>query len=558
MLTEALEIDVSDPLRPVLVFVVKDGDELVELVPRYDDGPEPGGLFLPGPFTHHIVLRLDQGPQSVYHEYFHLLTRLNSAQLPVWLVEGLAEFYGNADLTSRTAKFGIIDSDSLRYLRGRSDFPLQAVLSQSTNPHEGNPREIQVFYALSWALTHYLLIGDEELAARGALVSYMHLLQQGRSSLEAFSEAVGDVDTYEERLRVYIRQVRFRHLLVDVGEDVDDDSFTTRRLTPAEIIALRTGIMTWGGDPDGDRTLALLNEALTLDGDLASVHEATGMFHWVHGRPEEAGPWFKRAVQSGSTSYAAHYMHALSMAEDRTVEGRAARLESLRRATALNPRFAPAFLELSRIHWNNSDLERARVATLDAIQFDPTSIPAWVRLGQIYLRLDRLEEAQLVAERGMTWVAGAEDRELMTELPDAIAAYVEEQQRRQAFGDAPASVSPADPDVGQRDVTASGPAAPVASSASASDSSPRTVTGTWTALDCVNGALEFVVHGPNAVYVLRAAAPEPVEILDANGAVQERIFCGAVDREVTVEFVPTGDADSAGAVRGALTSLSFP
>jgi len=60
------------------------------------------GMYVGGTDANYIALRLDvslnqetyEPFEPVYHEYVHYLTRRLIASLPLWMVEGLAEFYG--------------------------------------------------------------------------------------------------------------------------------------------------------------------------------------------------------------------------------------------------------------------------------------------------------------------------------------------------------------------------------------------------------------------------------------------------------------------------------
>jgi len=82
LLQNALPEATADPLRPVLVVAVRGEDDLVELLPQFEDTVRPSGVFIQGAFQHHIVLRVEAGRETIYHEYFHLLTGLNTGRLP--------------------------------------------------------------------------------------------------------------------------------------------------------------------------------------------------------------------------------------------------------------------------------------------------------------------------------------------------------------------------------------------------------------------------------------------------------------------------------------------
>ena len=178
---EGLHRTVSDPFRPVTVVLVNGGNDLASWLPQFSDGPRPGGAFFTGPFAHYMIVRLDDGRQTVYHEYLHLMTALNVGHIPGWLSEGLAEFYANTEFVGSAAKFGQPNKKNLAYLRGRRRLPLAELLGRSDNPHAtGDPEIVRMFYALSWALTHYLLLGRDELVPGSAVSAYCERAERRR------------------------------------------------------------------------------------------------------------------------------------------------------------------------------------------------------------------------------------------------------------------------------------------------------------------------------------------------------------------------------------------
>ena len=325
VMVAALPGAVEDPLRPVVVFAVEGADDLVALAPMFQDGPRPGGAFLSGQYMHHIVLRIEAGHETIYHEYFHLLTRLSAPWLPMWLVEGLAEFYSHVDLSSSTAKIGQPDPVALTYLRRRSLVPLREFLARTTNPHLDDPNQLRVFYAQSWALTHLMILGHEDAAVgQQGLARYMALAAQGTDPVAAFEQAVGNIEELDRQLREYVRHVSFREFRMKVAEDIDDGNFMVRELSRAEALALRANVLTKGVDPDA--ALPLLEEAEALEEHSAVLAEAMGLFHLRQGSREEADRWFAEAIRLGASSYIPYYRLALA-AEDNAV-----RIERLRQA----------------------------------------------------------------------------------------------------------------------------------------------------------------------------------------------------------------------------------
>ncbi len=99
-----------DPSRPVTIVAMRDGDEYRRLVPaarQAGGAPLAAAILVPAPDRNWVALRMDvsrfqesddtwdHAYRSAVHDYVHLVLHLNYVQLPAWLEEGLAEFWGN-------------------------------------------------------------------------------------------------------------------------------------------------------------------------------------------------------------------------------------------------------------------------------------------------------------------------------------------------------------------------------------------------------------------------------------------------------------------------------
>jgi hypothetical protein len=90
-----------DSGAPLLVLAPRDESSAKSLSPQYwkQKGVRPAGYFSHGWEKQFAVVRLDAvSPGSyevVYHEYTHTILHLNFRWFPVWLDEGLADFYGS-------------------------------------------------------------------------------------------------------------------------------------------------------------------------------------------------------------------------------------------------------------------------------------------------------------------------------------------------------------------------------------------------------------------------------------------------------------------------------
>ena len=553
---QTLPDGVDDPLRPVTVFVVEDGDDLADLIPRYTDGPRPGGIFRAGPFKNHIVLRLDAGRQTVYHEYFHLLTRLTLAgRLPLWLREGMAEFYSNADIDGDRASYGRPDPDAVRYLRDRR-VALRDLLALTTNPHDG-AGDVGAFYAQSWALTHFLMLGNEELVRQRALESYVALVQQGVDQVEAFTQAVGDLEQMDTELADYVRRLVFGQLERPFDDPVEETSFVARELSPAEALARRAQIRHWGGDPSG--ALAMVDEATTQDDALALAQDVKGRLHLDEGRNDLALEAFGAAARLGSSDFATHYLLATLSPQSTTEDAHGGRLSTLRTSMELNPRFPLTHRALARSYVEMLDFPQAVAFARSALDLDRTDPTAWATLGLVFLDMGDVEAARTTLERARTWMPDAGAASGLAPLAGAIErndeVLVENERRRDAPRRRTRTIVPVAPPPAADEPASPPPRPPAVRTRS---DGTLEVSGGWIELRCAPDGLEFVVEAAGRFYVARSAATAPVEIVDPGGQVSDEVNCGPVDRRIILEVVPDPGQEASPRVAGTLVGLRFP
>jgi len=117
----------ADPIAPIVTIAVRNKQGLEALEPeayRAKGQVKLAGLFLRGTDKNYILLRLDaeeaHAYANVYHEYTHYLMRKADGWLPLWLNEGLAQFYENTDIDDKTVWLGQANPDELRFLGQRS------------------------------------------------------------------------------------------------------------------------------------------------------------------------------------------------------------------------------------------------------------------------------------------------------------------------------------------------------------------------------------------------------------------------------------------------------
>lgn len=384
-----------DPVQPVIILAVRGEEDLKKLLPRYWERKgqaRPAGLFAQGTDKHFIALRLDASGEQpyhvIYHEYVHLLTRLNTAWLPVWLDEGLAEFFGGTKITDDEVRWGQLSSRQIRLLRERR-LSLEEVLAvDRESPVYNQQHEGTIFYAQSWALTHMLLIGDEKRS--GSVDAFVKLLGEGVEERTALSSAFGDTKKLDRELFSYVGRKVLPGRWAKVG--LQEAGVSASTLSAAESSALRADFMFHTGSLEGAD--ALVQEALRGDPNCELAHEVRGHLSWQRGDRTEAAQSYGEAVRLAPQSYLAQFYRASVIGPGQSAEATRAKEQALRRAIEIYPGFAPGLAQLAELYRDERrDLAGALELARKALMLDPTRVRYRLVVASILSEMGRGEDA---------------------------------------------------------------------------------------------------------------------------------------------------------------------
>ena len=390
----------QDTALPVVIFAVRNRADLRVLLPGLE-GELPIGVFRRSPDQHSIAVRLDEPSEqrfhTVYHEYHHLLFRSAVARAPVWLTEGLAEFWSTME-TRRdgSMEIGRPNPRHLRALRLGSMMPLARLLAFDGHIHDQSGEAIAVFYAQSWAVVHYLMLGDGA-GGRRTLDRYIGLVERGGDPVEAFVTVYGSVRAVEIELAEHVDRTMFPAMRTEVPPPPPASEFQISELSDGEAYAaIGTFVATgpWPREARGHLERALADEP----GSTAAM-EGMGYMSLREGDLEAAEAWFEKAADSDETSYVAHYYKAVLLKQRMGPDDEAE--ASLRRAIELNPSFAPAFVVLSaQLAADVERLDEALALATKATELAPDVSGAWRNLAHVLERMGREDEARQAMERG--------------------------------------------------------------------------------------------------------------------------------------------------------------
>lgn len=307
---------------PLTIIALQSGRQLRTMI---DSSRENiAGLFVAGHDVNLVLLRLDLARedryQIAYHEYMHALVRQTIGVVPIWLNEGLAEMYSQARLDTDDVLLGMPSNEHLAALQERSLLPLAALLAvDQQSPYYTEDNRATVFYAQSWALTHFLMLGDNG-AHRQKLFALLEALDAGATPAEATQRAFGDVQAFERQFRAYVARYQFPALKASVplGEDVK--AAPSRTLSPAEVLSLQATVAATLGDAKSATGLAA--QAVAADKTLSDAWMAQARAARISADIAGTRQALAEAIAAGSTDPLAHFGWAeLRLAETASTPG---------------------------------------------------------------------------------------------------------------------------------------------------------------------------------------------------------------------------------------------
>ena len=263
-----------DSGAPLLVFAASDQSTAESLLPslkKAKGGEYVAGIYFHGWEKQYAMLRLDHPEVApVYHEYVHSILHINIRWLPSWLDEGLAEYYAYTRFQNHKIYVG---APSIRspLLHNYPLIPIEKLFSPDSKWQ--GPLQEQLFYAESWALVHYMTFGPG-MEGGARLSRFFVLIQNGESQDAAFQQVFGDFKEMDKALEKYVDHYAFSAGVFDAPPSIDEKTFPTRTLTPADADAQLAAFHIWTHDVEG--ALPLAQQAINADPKLGIAHEDMG------------------------------------------------------------------------------------------------------------------------------------------------------------------------------------------------------------------------------------------------------------------------------------------
>jgi tetratricopeptide (TPR) repeat protein len=408
------------PSVPTVVFVLGARKSLQPIVPLYNGHPIAlAGYMNQADDLNIMVLSLEGYEESAaitFHEYTHLLVQNAVRSMPVWLNEGLAEYYGTYTLVDRgkAATLGRPRPEHILLLRERY-MPISDLLTvDQSSPMYNEGARRSIFYAESWAATHYLMTTRPNGAA--AINTYVNQVAEGRPPVEAFRVAFGSTpEEFDKEMRVYLRGLTFLLQRFTFPEKVAVvEPSPGRAMTPAEVEAwLATAQLRVRRV---DEASPRIERAAAAESSAAAGQIALGLLRLERQQMPEALDAFGRAAELAPDDFTIQYVSGVSRLRadpQGSEEHRIQALTTLKRAVALNGTSADAYAALAYVQMlSSSTLTEARASIEHAIALAPGKLSHRLRYADVLILQGELDQARrlltaIAAVKGDTTNANA-------------------------------------------------------------------------------------------------------------------------------------------------------
>jgi len=410
--------------QPVIILAAKDENTLKGLLPEYwaqKGGAHPAGVYLGGSDADYIALRVDvsldqeayEPFEPIYHEYVHYLTRRLIAHMPLWMVEGLAEFYGNTRVADKSVYLGAPSTSNLLILHQQSALPVSTLFEiNASSPYYHEQNKTSIFYAESWALTHYLFARDWHDHTH-RVSDFIQLLGSGVDPKDAASRTIGDAKLLDPPLRSYINKPSFTAEKFDPPK-IEENGFRVRGVTDTEALAVRADFM--AHDRHYAEARQMLEKAAQADPKLGIAYDGLSFLALQEGNSADAEKWSSQAVALDPQDYRANYYYAWSLMKGRPIDEKLlARAEaSLRAVVKGNPEFVPGYDAMARVlelEGGKEKLEEAYRMTLQAVSREPGNVQYRIRSVEVLEGQQRATDAVRVATQAVSMAKTPEEKQ---------------------------------------------------------------------------------------------------------------------------------------------------
>jgi len=392
-----------DSPAPTWIYVFKSTASMKPYQRLHEGKPlDVDGYFLTRPQGNYVAVDASLRPDPtaiIYHQYFHYVARTSYGDLPVWLHEGLAEYYSTFEATKNEAHLGLPIQEHLRWLRKHSWIPLAQLFTLDQTSKEVNETARRgAFYAESWALTHYLLDGNPQ--RRAQLQEVLRLTKAGASGNEAFQKVFGaDPTALERELHAYVNTYTFEYTRAPIQPDANL-ALEARPMARQDVL-FRLGDLLSNFDPEHYAAAEEhFRAALALQPDHGPSLSGLGVLAELGNHPLEARSFYEKAAKLAPDDFLVQYRYSENLLDDPRPDSLRAARDALTRVVALRPDFGEAWARLGYTYQIEESTDESSVHSLEtAHRLLPSHMDVAHNLALAYARTGHRDQATQLIEQ---------------------------------------------------------------------------------------------------------------------------------------------------------------
>ncbi|HEY8848162.1 MAG TPA: tetratricopeptide repeat protein [Thermoanaerobaculia bacterium] len=250
------------------------------------------GLFVSQKETASMIISVGSNARDTtpYHELVHNLIANAGSHPPLWLEEGVAEYFGNADFGKGSIRAGDPIRPHVDALRRGVRLPLINLFAVGRESDIYNlPAGQQLFYAESWAMVDWMIRTD-----RGAFDAFFQDVDNGAAVEAALRNHYGkSIEQVEQTLNRYSSSRP--QFAMTIAVPTTDASVTLSPLDRASLL-YELGAFLAGIEDLSAEAERHFREALVANPAHARSIAALGLLRANDKRYDEATPYFERAL----------------------------------------------------------------------------------------------------------------------------------------------------------------------------------------------------------------------------------------------------------------------
>lgn len=368
----------APPAMPVTVVIFyKDRDFWPYSLPENGKPDDYVGYFHSTSWGNYMLLVADSSRNDpyelLYSGYSYQVLASGFSRLPAWFRSGLSEYYRTFHMTAKTFEIGRPSRYHLQTMRQGWKIPLQRLIGLDESSAEiAGTVAGESYYAESWALVHYLLNGDRDLAPR--VPDLLQRLGRGESSATALPAALGiSIDELDRQLTLYAQKSLFRYVSYSRADLPTAEDGVPATLPRSEMLEILGEYLAHEGQADRAREHLLAAEQ--AGGDSGDIEAALGFLAEKAGNAEDASTRYDKALQL-PVHRVASYVHVVRFdlahpdlaGKDENGGGPqlARALEASKRATELDPQCGEAWSLRGLLELRRGDNAEAMAALAQA------------------------------------------------------------------------------------------------------------------------------------------------------------------------------------------------